>query len=256
MGDRLSGKTAIVTGAGSGIGRATAVRFAQEGASVIAAGLSEGLEKTAELCRALGATAIAVVADVSQAGSGEVILEAGVRISTCPNVLVNNVGVAGTTGVYDTTDEEFDRIFDTNLKSVLRISRPLLQLCRSKKMAASIVNISSVQGMLGFPNNTSYAATKAGVIGLSRQMAHDCAAFDVRVNVVAPGIIETPRTEARLRDNAEFRKYSVQSTPLCRAGLADEVAAACLFLASDEASFITGQVLAVDGGASATVFRA
>ncbi|TWB87759.1 NAD(P)-dependent dehydrogenase (short-subunit alcohol dehydrogenase family) [Bradyrhizobium macuxiense] len=255
MTGRLSGKTAIVTGAGSGIGRATAIRFAQEGASVVAAGLPEGLDETVEFCREAGVRAVAAVADVSQATSGEAILEAALGISSCANVLVNNVGIAGTTAAYDTTDEEFDRVFDVNLKSVLRVSRPFLQLCRSQSAPASIVNISSVQGILGFPNNASYAATKAGMIGLTRQMANDCARFNVRVNVVAPGIIDTPRTEERLRDSPAFRKLSVQSTPLGRPGRADEVAAACLFLASDDASFITGQILAVDGGASATVFR-
>jgi 3-oxoacyl-[acyl-carrier protein] reductase len=252
---KLFGRTAIVTGAGSGIGRATAVRFAEEGAIVLAAGLSEGLDETVDLCRATGARAIPVVVDVSRPAAGEAILAAAADLSDPPSILVNNVGVAATTAVYDTTDEEFDRIFDVNLKSVLRVSRPFLQLCRSRRAGGSIVNISSVQGILGFPKNASYAATKAGMIGLTRQMANDCASFDVRVNVVAPGIIETPRTEARLRDNAAFLKHSVQSTPLGRPGRADEVAAACVFLASNEASFITGQILAVDGGASATVFR-
>lgn len=255
MGGRLSGKTAIVTGAGSGIGRATSIRFAEEGANVVAAGLPEGLEETVELCRSRGVAALAVVADVSRSGAGELILDAAKTISRRADVLVNNVGIGAMTAAYDTTDEEFDRIYEINLKSVLRVSRAFLQDCRSDAVGGAIINISSVQGLLGFPTNASYAATKAGVIGLSRQMSYDGAAFNVRVNVVAPGIIETPRTEARLRDPA-FRRFSVQVTPLRRAGTAEEVAAACLFLASDEASFITGQVLAVDGGASATVYRA
>lgn len=252
---RLAGKTAIVTGAGSGIGQAIAVCFAEEGATVIVAGLSEGLDRTVELCEAKGGRALAVVADVSEGDAGETIVGAATRAGLQPDVLVNNVGVGAGTAAYDTTDEEFDRIVAINLKSVLRLSRSFLAPLRSQVGSGAIVNISSVQGLIGFPRNASYAATKAAVIGLSRQMAYDCAAFGVRVNVVAPGIIDTPRTEARLRDRA-FRKFTVGATPLGRAGRAEEVAAACLFLASDEASFITGQVLAVDGGASATAFRA
>ena len=252
---RLHGETAIVTGAAGGIGRATALRFAREGARVLAVDVqSEGLDQTAALARAESMELLTLVADVAQDSGPERIVDHAVAALGSLRLLVNNAGIGGSHRAEETPDQEFDRFLSINLRSVFRMSRAAVD--RMRAGGGSIVNIASIFGMTGFPGSSSYAAAKAGVIGLTRQMAADYGPFDIRVNAISPGLIDTPMTRARIAGSAWFRSMMTDMTPLQRNGKPEDIAAAAAFLCSSDASFISAQVLTVDGGWLATRYRA
>lgn len=239
----LEGRTAIVTGAGQGIGAAIAGALLQAGAHVVAvdreaAGIKELAENPAVTPLQGDVTDIALPDQLSRVLDG-----AGRRV----DILINNAGVARGAHALDTSDEDFARYFDINVLGLFRLSRWAV----ARMMTAgggAIVNTASIFGLIGAQNSCGYSASKAAVIGLTRQMANDFGPNGIRVNAVAPGLIETPLTAERIRTEAWRRHQMIDGAPLRRAGQPEDVARAVRFLASDEASFITGQILAVDGG--------
>lgn len=255
MTDRLSGAMAVVSGAASGIGQATALRLAREGAKVLAVDVAEpGLAETATLASAQGLSIATLVKSVAEADAPAAILDFAAECLGGISVLVNNAGIGGSHSAENTTDEEFDRFFSVNLRSVFRISRAAMT--RMRPLGGAIVNIASIYGMTGFPGTAGYAAAKAGVIGLTMQMATDCGPRGIRVNAISPGLIETGMTRRRIAGDAWFRSLMLDMTPLGRVGKPEDIAAAVAFLASADAAFITGQVLTVDGGWLATRYKA
>lgn len=251
--ERLAGRRAVITGAGSGIGRATTLRFALEGADVLAVDMNaDTATETARLASNAPGRVVAMTCDVTAKDAPENVRSACHDAFGSINVLVNNAGIGASRPVHETDDEALDRFTDVNLRSVFRLSRAALADMRES--GGSIVNLSSIFGLRGFPTSSIYSATKAALIGLTQNMAADYGPLNVRINAIAPGLIVTPLTEGRLRDNPWFRESMINATPLGRTGQPEEIAAAISFLCSDDAVFITGQVLAVDGGWSTTKF--
>lgn len=247
---RLQGKVAIVTGAAHGIGAATAARLAAEGARVLLADRNPDVDaRAASLSAAsLGGTspgAVAQQVDVTAPGAGLVLAQAALAAFGRIDILVNNAGIGGSKRLADSDDALIDRFIDTNLKAVLRVTRDVLpHLIRP---GGRIISISSTFGLTGWPGTTAYAVAKAGVAQFTRQLAGEVGPEGILVNAIAPGVIETPMTEGHLR-NPYYRRSIVDPGPLRRSGKPEEIAAAIAFFASDDASFISGQVLAVDGG--------
>ncbi|HEY0416237.1 MAG TPA: 3-oxoacyl-[acyl-carrier-protein] reductase [Gaiellaceae bacterium] len=233
----LDGKTALVTGASRGIGRAIAEELARAGASVVV-GYRSGRDEAEELAAAIGGRA--VQADVSSAADARRLVEDAGDV----DILVNNAGLTRDGLLARMSDDDWRIVLDTNLSSVFytcrAVTRPMM-----KKRAGSIVNISSVVGLHGNFGQTNYAASKAGIIGFTKSLARELGSRNVRANVVAPGYVKTQLTEV-LPDEATAAM--IQNTPLGRVAEPDEIAGAVRFLASDRASFITGEVLLVDGG--------
>lgn len=248
---RLEGKVALVTGGGSGIGRATAMLFGTEGARVAVADIDEqGAEATVETILAAGGEATAIGVDVSDAGQVEHMVSTCVQIYEGLDILFNNAGIIVAGSVTDSDEISWDRTFDVNLKGVMLCSKfAIPEMIRNG--GGAIVNTSSINGLVASVGIASYAASKGAVLMLTKQMALDYAAENIRVNCVCPSDVNTPMirrfinstpdpkaTEARLRDRV----------PLGRLAEATDVAKAVLFLTSDDASFITGVALPVDGG--------
>ena len=242
----LDGKIALVTGGSRGIGRAIALRLAEEGAKVAInyAGNQTAAEEVKAIIEQHGGTAMIVQTDVSDStAAAEMVARVHEELGGL-DILVNNAGITRDTLLVRMKDEDFDAVINTNLKGIYACTKAAAKFM-TKQRSGRIVNLSSVVGEIGNIGQTNYAAAKAGVIGFSKAAAKEFAARHVTVNVVAPGFIDTDMT-AVLKDN--IREKLIEGIPLGALGKPEHVADAVLFLVSDAASYITGQVLNVDGG--------
>ena len=242
---RIKDKVVIITGGGRGIGAETARLMAKEGAKVVVCDRDAGAcEEVATAIRAAGGEAIASPADVTDRGQVDAVMQAAVAQFGAIDVLVNNAGITQDATLAKMTEDQFDRVVNVNLKGVFHCTQAVLPffLARGK---GKIINASSVVGVHGNFGQTNYAATKAGVIGMTKTWAKELARKGITANAVAPGFILTDMTAAMPEKVLDMMK---DKTPVGRLGLAADVAKAYLFLASDDADFITGQVLGVDGG--------
>jgi NAD(P)-dependent dehydrogenase (short-subunit alcohol dehydrogenase family) len=238
--NRFAGKAVIVTGAARGIGEGIATRFASEGARVLL--VDVGDEVTATAAR-LGQPAL--VKDVTARDAGQAIADAALAAFGRIDILVNNAGIGGSKRLADSDDALIDRFLDTNLAAVLRVTRSILP--HLPRPGGRIINISSIFGITGYPGTTAYAVAKAGIAQFTRQLAGELAPEGILVNAVAPGLIATPMTTGH-RTNALYQRLIVEGTPLERMGQPADIAGPVAFLASDDAAFVTGAVLPVDGG--------
>ncbi|MHB1126015.1 MAG: 3-oxoacyl-[acyl-carrier-protein] reductase [Bacillota bacterium] len=242
----LGGKAAIVTGGSRGIGRATALALAREGASVLVnyAGNVAAAESVAREIRSLGGEAFTFQADVSVHGEAQGLISAAIERFGKIDILINNAGITRDNLLLRMREEDWDNVMDTNLKSVYNCCKAVLKPM-IKQRDGRIINISSVVGLIGNAGQANYAAAKAGVIGLTKSMAKELASRGILVNAVAPGFIETDMTRA-LGEGAH--EELITQVPLQRIGSPEDVAAVVVFLASPSAGYITGQVINVDGG--------
>src|SRR5438128_1549004 len=246
---RMKDKVAIVTGAGSGIGRATALRFATEGARVMCAGRArEATQGTAKAIAEAGGEAVELGVDVTEGRGCALMVQTTLDRFGRVTPLVNSAGVSGTGRDATPPPEEWTRVLDVNLTGTYLASRAALSALAASG-TGSITNLASIFGLVGGSLSPAYAASKGGVVNLTRTMALTWAPR-VRVNCVCPGVIETPMTAPLLADTA-WRESAVRRHPLGRVGQPEEIAAAILYLASDEAAFVTGVALPVDGGYTA-----
>lgn len=240
----LNGKTALVTGASRGIGRAIALRLAEDGTNVavIYAGSADKAEAVVNEITALGVNAKAYRCNVADSAAVNETVKAVTNDLGKIDILVNNAGITRDGLMLRMKDEDFDAVLDTNLKGAFN----MIRACYSgfiRKKSGRIINISSVSGIMGNAGQANYSASKAGVIGLTKSVARELASRGITCNAVAPGFIQTDMTE-NLGDNNPL----LNSIPLGRMGKPEDIAAAVAFLASDSAAYITGEVLKVDGG--------
>lgn len=246
---RFQGKVAFITGGSSGIGRATALAFAREGASVAVASWSEeDNQETVRQIEAAGGRALAVRCDVSRSDDVQQALRQTIDAFGRLDIAFNNAGIEQPVGpLDDITEEDWTRLIAIDLGGVflcMKYQIPLMQ----QQGGGVIVNTSSGAGVKGFKGQAAYAAAKYGIIGLSKSAALDYAAENIRVNVVAPGIIDTEMMDRFSGGTEEGRQSVIDQEPVGRMGRPEEIAAAVLYLCSDEAAFTTGAVLVVDGG--------
>jgi 3-oxoacyl-[acyl-carrier protein] reductase len=244
----LSGQTAIVTGAARGIGRTIATRLASAGAKV--AGVdrnAEGLQEAVSAIQAAGGQAEGHPCDVTDSGAVSKLVEELAEKWGHLDIVVNNAGITRDTLIPRMSDEDWDAVISTNLRSVFLLTRAA-SLVMMRQRSGRIINMSSVSGLMGNPGQANYSASKAGVIGLTRTVARELAGRKVTVNAICPGFIATEMTEAlgpAVLDEVKKR------VPAKRLGEAQEIADAVLYLASDSAAYLTGQVLTIDGGLTA-----
>ena len=254
MAGRLTGKVALITGAGGGQGRAAAVLFAREGAKVVVSDVKvDGGEETVQLVRASGGQAVFTETDVSQAAQAEAAVRVAVDTYGSLHILYNNAAVLHRKDAYVTNLEEdiWDRVIDVNLKGLYLVCKyGIPELVKAG--GGSVINISSTAGLLGVGNVHAYTASKGGVISLSRAIAMAYAKQQVRCNVLCPGAVDTPMMAHVLHgSNPKLREGFERGHPIGRIGTPEDIANFALFLASDESSWITGGVFPADGGYSA-----
>jgi NAD(P)-dependent dehydrogenase (short-subunit alcohol dehydrogenase family) len=244
---RLTNKVTIITGGGSGIGKAIAMAFVREGAQVVIAGRDgEKLERAAA---EIGGDCLAVSADVSSAKGTEKLMSAAIEKFKRIDILVNNAAVLLPGTAESISEEDFDQTFNINVRGLWLMSRGVLPHMRTAG-GGSIVNIGSVLSVVGARNRVAYAASKGAVVAMTRAMALDHATENIRVNCICPGIVETEMV-AKFSTDENARKQRVALHPMGRFGQPQDVASAAVFLASDESGWTTGSVLTVDGGYSA-----
>lgn len=247
---RLADKIALITGAGGGIGRAMAVLFAREGAKIYVADINaEAAQTVAGEIAAAGGSARSITADVTEAGEVAAMLGVIADGDARLDILVNNAGLNVRTDFRHMSDDDWEKLRSTNLDGALRIARDAFDLLKASGNA-SIINLSSIMARRSLRQLAAYSVTKGAMSALTRALAVEYAPFDIRVNALAPGYIETALTD-RFTRNPYIAKALLDKTPLRRFGRPEEVASAALFLASDEAGFITGSELTVDGGMTA-----
>lgn len=244
----FTGMTAVVTGGSRGIGRAVCLELAQSGANIVLcyAGNEKAAQETLAACEAEGGKAAAVRCDVSDAAQVKVLMDTAAAEFGRIDILVNNAGITRDGLLMTMKEADFDAVLGTNLKGAFLCTKAVSRTMM-KQRYGRIVNVSSVVGLRGNAGQVNYAASKAGVVGLTKSAAKELAARGITVNAVAPGFIDTDMTAA-LPENA--RAALLSSIPLQRLGMAEDVARAVAFLASQQAGYITGQVLAIDGGLS------
>jgi 3-oxoacyl-[acyl-carrier protein] reductase len=242
---QLTNQVAVVTGAGRGIGRAIALKFAAEGADVVCVSRTqENSEKVAAEVRALGRKAWAVALDVSDAAAVNTTVEQILKDAGKVDILVNNAGVTRDGLLMRMSEADWDTVLDTNLKGAFNVTKAFTRSFL-KQRSGRIINVASVIGLIGNAGQCNYAASKAGLIGFTKSCARELASRGVTVNALAPGFIETDMT-AVLKE--EQKAGILTQVPLGMLGSTEDIAAAALYLASPGARYVTGQVLAVDGG--------
>jgi 3-oxoacyl-[acyl-carrier protein] reductase len=241
----LSDRIAMVTGSGRGIGRAIATTLAAAGATVIINDIShETTEEAVKAIQAEGGQASSILADISSAPDVERLFKEALDTYGRLDILVNNAGITRDTLLMRMKDEDFDKVININLRGVYLCTKAVLRPMM-KQRSGRIINISSVVGLMGNPGQVNYAASKAGVLGITKSTAREVASRNITVNAVAPGYIETELTHIL---SEEARNAILNTVPLQRPGQPQDVAWMVCFLASDEAAYITGQTFAVDGG--------
>ncbi|MGG3279761.1 3-oxoacyl-[acyl-carrier-protein] reductase [Paenibacillus solani] len=246
MSEALKGQTALVTGASRGIGRSIALGLADLGANVAVnyAGSEAAAAEVVEAIQAKGVSAIAIKSNVGRTEEADAMVKQVLETFGRIDILVNNAGITRDNLIMRMKEEEFDQVIETNLKGVFNclkaVTRPMM-----KQRYGRIINISSVVGALGNPGQANYVAAKAGVIGLTKSAARELASRGITVNAVAPGFIDTDMTRELPED---MREGLLGGIPLARLGQPEEIAGVVAFLASSSASYMTGQVLHVDGG--------
>lgn len=245
---RFENQVAVVTGAGNGIGKATALRFGQEAASVVVADLDlAAAEKTVAAIREAGGKAIAVAVDVTQRAQIEAMLATAIAAYDHVDVLANIAGIAHDEPFLEITDEWWNRTLAINLTGVFYCSQIVARHMVARGIEGRIVHMASTNGLVGEELLAHYNASKFGVVGLTKTMAIELAPYKIRVNSVCPGLIQTRLTQSAI-DNPEWVKSYLPKIPLNRFGKPEEVAAAVAYLASTDSGFITGNQLVIDGG--------
>ncbi len=249
MAGQFEGKVALVTGAGSGIGRATSLAFVREGARVVVSDINaEGGEETVSMIRDSGGEATFIHANVTRADQVEAMVAKTVEAYGRLDAAFNNAGIATVSRVpiHEYQEDEWDRIVDIDLKGVwLCMKYEIPHMLRQG--SGAIVNTSSIAGLVAMPGRSAYVASKHGVIGLTKTAALEYAKQGIRVNAVSPGYIRTPMVEPVIASNPDLEKQIVANQPIGRLGTPEEVAEAVLWLSSDAASFVTGHTMAIDG---------
>ena len=244
----FSGKTAVVTGGSRGLGRAVCLELAAGGANVVLcyAGNEAAANETVAACEALGARAVAVRCDVADSAQVKTLMDTALQTFGRIDILVNNAGITRDGLLMMMKEDDFDAVIDTNLKGAFLCMKAVARQMM-KQRYGRIVNLSSVVGLRGNAGQVNYAASKAGVIGMTKSLAKELASRGVTVNAVAPGFMETDMTAAMPE---AAKTATLAAIPMGRMGAAEDVAKTVAFLASEEAGYITGQVIAVDGGMS------